>query len=92
MRVLICGAGIAGLTLASCLERRGHDPIVVERAAHLRNEGYMIDFCGSCPRWFVPEDEPHRSLRDLVTRMSTWPGVAGLLRRRMAAESMLGCV
>ena len=43
-------------------------------------------------RWFVPEDEPHRIVRDLVTRMSTWPGVAGLLRRRMAAESMLGRV
>lgn len=47
MRVLICGAGIAGLTLAWCLERRGHDPIVVERAPRLRDDGYMIDFFGS---------------------------------------------
>lgn len=47
MRVLICGAGIAGLTLAWCLERRGHDPIVVERAPCLRDDGYMIDFFGS---------------------------------------------
>jgi 2-polyprenyl-6-methoxyphenol hydroxylase-like FAD-dependent oxidoreductase len=47
MRVLISGAGIAGLTLAGCLERRGHDPIVVERAPRLRDDGYMIDFFGS---------------------------------------------
>lgn len=47
MRVLICGAGIAGLTLAWCLERRGHEPLVVERAPRLRDEGYMIDFFGS---------------------------------------------
>jgi 2-polyprenyl-6-methoxyphenol hydroxylase-like FAD-dependent oxidoreductase len=39
-------------------------------------------------KWFVPDDEPHRVIRDLVTRASTWPGVAGLLRRRMAAESI----
>lgn len=39
-------------------------------------------------KWCVPDDEPYRILRDLVTRMSTWPGVAGLLRRRMAAERM----
>ncbi len=47
MRVLICAAGVAGLTLAWCLERRGHDPIVVERAPHPRDDGYMIDFFGS---------------------------------------------
>ncbi|MGH8224151.1 MAG: FAD-dependent oxidoreductase [Woeseiaceae bacterium] len=47
MRVLICGAGIAGLTLAWCLERRGHDLVVVERAPRLRDDGYMIDFFGS---------------------------------------------
>jgi 2-polyprenyl-6-methoxyphenol hydroxylase-like FAD-dependent oxidoreductase len=28
MDVLICGAGIAGLTLAFCLERRGHSAYV----------------------------------------------------------------
>ena len=239
MRVLICGAGIAGLTLAWCLERRGHDPVVVERAPHLRDDGYMIDFFGSgfdaaerlgllpalesihypvdrlvfvnergaerfavpypvlrkrlfanrvygdlgwavpellaqcrsarsiyfdaveqvrmpgwstgrvvllgdacqcvsplagqgasmaltaayllaealdvddVPRvlrryeerlkpaierqqeagrriakWFVPEDTPHRIVRDLATRMSAWPGVAGLIKARMAAESV----
>jgi len=47
MRVLICGAGIAGLTLAWCLERREHEPVVVERVSQLRDDGYMIDFFGS---------------------------------------------
>ncbi len=46
MRVLIIGAGIAGLTLAAELERRGQRPVVVERAAALRDAGYMIDFFG----------------------------------------------
>jgi 2-polyprenyl-6-methoxyphenol hydroxylase-like FAD-dependent oxidoreductase len=41
-------------------------------------------------KWFVPDDTPHRIVRDLATRMSTWPGIAGLLRSRMAAESVLG--
>lgn len=45
MKVLISGGGIAGLTLALRLYRNGHEPIVVERSAHLRGEGYMIDFC-----------------------------------------------
>lgn len=47
MRVLICGAGIAGLTLAGLLQRQRHEVLVVERAPHLRDEGYMIDFSGS---------------------------------------------
>lgn len=47
MKVLICGGGIAGLTLAGCLERQGHQLVVVERAPHFRDEGYMIDFVGS---------------------------------------------
>lgn len=47
MRVLIVGAGLAGLTLALCLERNGHNAIVVERSPSLRGAGYMIDFFGS---------------------------------------------
>ncbi len=46
MKVLISGSGIAGLTLALLLHRYGHEPLVVERSAHLRGEGYMIDFFG----------------------------------------------
>ena len=32
MKVLISGAGIAGLSLALCLRQRGTTPVVVERA------------------------------------------------------------
>ena len=47
MRVLVVGAGIAGLTLALCLERNGHEVVVVERSPSLRSGGYMLDFFGS---------------------------------------------
>ncbi|MCO8246120.1 MULTISPECIES: FAD-dependent monooxygenase [unclassified Haladaptatus] len=46
-RVLICGAGIAGLTLAWWLDRDEWDVSLIEKAAGLREEGYMIDFLGS---------------------------------------------
>ncbi len=47
MRAIICGAGIAGLTLGCCLGRDGWEVLIVERARALRDEGYMIDFMGS---------------------------------------------
>ncbi len=46
MKALISGGGIAGLTLAYALDRHGHEPLIVERSPHLRDEGYMIDFFG----------------------------------------------
>jgi 2-polyprenyl-6-methoxyphenol hydroxylase-like FAD-dependent oxidoreductase len=47
MRALICGAGIAGLTLAWHLERAGWEVELVERAPAFRDGGYMIDFYGA---------------------------------------------
>jgi 2-polyprenyl-6-methoxyphenol hydroxylase-like FAD-dependent oxidoreductase len=47
MKVLICGTGIAGLTLAWHLERAGWDVELLERAAVFRDGGYMIDFYGA---------------------------------------------
>jgi 2-polyprenyl-6-methoxyphenol hydroxylase-like FAD-dependent oxidoreductase len=44
--VLISGAGIAGPTLAYWLLKRGFEPVLLERAAHFREGGYMIDFWG----------------------------------------------
>jgi 2-polyprenyl-6-methoxyphenol hydroxylase-like FAD-dependent oxidoreductase len=46
MRVVICGAGIAGLTLANRLVAQGHDVVLLERAQGPRPQGYMIDFFG----------------------------------------------
>ncbi|WP_308164232.1 FAD-dependent monooxygenase [Nonomuraea sediminis] len=47
MRILISGGGVAGLTLAYWLRRRGMEPVVVERSPHGRLGGYGIDFFGS---------------------------------------------
>ena len=47
MRVIICGAGIAGLSLAWWLGHDGWDVLIIERSPGLRGEGYMIDFFGS---------------------------------------------
>ncbi|MVA74807.1 NAD(P)-binding protein [Auraticoccus sp. F435] len=49
MRVLISGAGIAGLSCALALSRLGWDVTVVECAPAPRRGGYMIDFFG--PGW-----------------------------------------
>jgi 2-polyprenyl-6-methoxyphenol hydroxylase-like FAD-dependent oxidoreductase len=46
MRVVICGAGIAGLTLANRLWALGVDVTVLEQAPAPRDQGYMIDFFG----------------------------------------------
>lgn len=46
MKALICGAGIAGLTLARRLEHHGWDVILVDNSPGPRRHGYMIDFSG----------------------------------------------
>lgn len=46
MKALICGAGIAGLTLAGRLEHHGWDVTLVDEAPGPRRHGYMIDFSG----------------------------------------------
>jgi 2-polyprenyl-6-methoxyphenol hydroxylase-like FAD-dependent oxidoreductase len=47
MRLLISGAGIAGPCLAYWLLEYGFDVTLVERAAHPRRNGYLIDFWGA---------------------------------------------
>jgi 2-polyprenyl-6-methoxyphenol hydroxylase-like FAD-dependent oxidoreductase len=42
MRVLIVGAGVAGLTLCGLLEQRGFRPTLVERAPRFGDVGYVI--------------------------------------------------
>lgn len=46
MRAVICGAGIAGLTLAWWLRRDGWQVRLVEHADGPRAQGYLIDFFG----------------------------------------------
>ncbi|WP_433173421.1 FAD-dependent monooxygenase [Actinoallomurus sp. CA-150999] len=46
MKVVICGAGIAGLALAQRLDASGAEVVVVEKAPGPRPQGYMIDFFG----------------------------------------------
>lgn len=45
-KIVICGAGIAGLALAHRLAHTGYDVVVLERAPAPRAQGYMIDFFG----------------------------------------------
>lgn len=42
LRVLISGAGIAGLTLAALLRTQGLHPVLVERMSHMTHPGYML--------------------------------------------------
>lgn len=46
MRVVICGAGIAGLALGNLLSERDWDVTIVDRAPAPRTAGYMVDFFG----------------------------------------------
>jgi 2-polyprenyl-6-methoxyphenol hydroxylase-like FAD-dependent oxidoreductase len=52
-RVLISGAGIAGLTFAIQLKQRGFETLVIERAKAPRTDGYMMDLFGT--GWDVAE-------------------------------------
>ncbi|GII86777.1 FAD-dependent oxidoreductase [Sphaerisporangium siamense] len=46
MKVVVCGAGIAGLALAWRLRSHGAEVVLVEKASGPRAEGYMLDFFG----------------------------------------------
>jgi deazaflavin-dependent oxidoreductase (nitroreductase family) len=46
VKVVICGAGIAGLTLAERMQTHGWEVCVLEHAPGPREQGYMLDFIG----------------------------------------------
>jgi deazaflavin-dependent oxidoreductase (nitroreductase family) len=47
MKILICGAGIAGLALVRRMQSHGWEVCIVEHAQGPRSQGYMLDFIGS---------------------------------------------
>jgi 2-polyprenyl-6-methoxyphenol hydroxylase-like FAD-dependent oxidoreductase len=47
MKVLISGAGMAGMTLAWWLQRVGFTPVIIEKAKGLRQGGHGLDFFGT---------------------------------------------
>ena len=47
MKVVVCGAGLTGLTLANQLSLLGNDVVLLERAPAPRPQGYMMDFFGT---------------------------------------------
>lgn len=46
-RILISGAGIAGLTLAIELKQRGLDSLVIDRQPEPRSQGHLLEFFGT---------------------------------------------
>jgi 2-polyprenyl-6-methoxyphenol hydroxylase-like FAD-dependent oxidoreductase len=46
MRAVICGAGVAGLTLATQLGRAGWDVVVLDRECGPATGGYLVDLSG----------------------------------------------
>lgn len=47
MKAVICGAGVAGLTLAAQLGRGGWDVVVLERECGPASGGYLVDISGN---------------------------------------------
>ena len=43
MKVIVCGAGIAGLAVAQRLDSHGAEVTVLEKAPGPRTAGYMVD-------------------------------------------------
>lgn len=52
LRILIAGAGVAGLTLAALLRRQGLHPVVIERMPAMAHPGYMLALMPTVDRVF----------------------------------------
>jgi uncharacterized protein with NAD-binding domain and iron-sulfur cluster len=61
MKVLISGAGPAGLTAAYWLKRYGYNPTIVERAPSLLVGGYKIDVRGGGASGYQADGDSWRS-------------------------------
>ncbi len=83
-RVVICGAGIAGLTLAHRLAAANWDVVLVEQAPGPRRQGYMIDFFG--PGYDVAERMgllPRLRELGYVVGEAAWLDGSGRVRARL---------
>ncbi len=99
MRILISGAGVAGLACARQLGTRGHDVTVVERADQLRTAGTPVDIRGhaieTAAKMGVLDSIRQRRVR--MSRMPTsstvaanrWPGFRW--RRSMTPRTTSKC-
>lgn len=89
--VLISGAGVAGMALASLLSRDGYDVTVVERAAAIRESGYAVDFRGVALQ-VLEELGLLEATRRLTTQMSgaTVVDGSGAPIERLPAEAFGG--
>jgi len=76
MRVLISGAGIAGLSLALRLHQRGLVPVLLERSPRLRDGGYTLGLAD--PGYDAAERmgiaEPLRAAHHIPTRLAYLDG------------------
>ncbi|MEO3792258.1 FAD-dependent oxidoreductase [Nonomuraea sp. B10E15] len=75
MKVVIVGAGIAGLAAAVRLHRAGWEVIVLEHAPRLRDGGYVVNFSGlgyeAADRMgILPALQEHRVVYDWITHMN----------------------
>jgi len=89
MRILIVGAGPAGLTLAYWLHQNGHTSVIIEKAPELRTEGYIIDFSGSgtdVAHWMHLESHLHdydRNIEQIVYHNATGDVEARLALKKL---------
>jgi glycine/D-amino acid oxidase-like deaminating enzyme len=101
MRVVICGGGVIGASIAYFLARRGIAPIVVERtgiacAASGKSGGFLaLDWCDGTPLSALARRsfDLHAELAERLgngcfyRRMTTYGGIAGAMRGRPAPSS-----
>jgi 2-polyprenyl-6-methoxyphenol hydroxylase-like FAD-dependent oxidoreductase len=61
MRAVICGAGVAGLTLATQLGHAGWDVIVLERGSGPLCDGFLVELAheGYLPAERMSPSPPH---------------------------------
>jgi salicylate hydroxylase len=62
-KILIAGAGIGGLTAASCLLKAGYDVLVLEQAPALAEIGAAIALSANATREYAPARACRRARR-----------------------------